>query len=148
MNTRDDDRSRMSGEPFEREMARMLRQGAEELDAATLSRLNRARQKALEEYDRQRQRPAWLPSASWEPFAGATVVGVLAVALWLGRAPDTTPQQNVAMPAVGSGRIEGAVDLEVVLADDNLEMIEDLEFYDWLESGLATDVQENPGVSG
>ena len=127
---------------------RLLRRSADDLDATTLSHLNRARQKALAEYDRRAERRSRL--RVWQAGLGAAAVcatAVVAVALWVGRVPGP------ALPAAGTApvnsTVEPASDLEVVLVDDdNLEMIEDLEFYDWLESDLPEEDAPDPGVSG
>ena len=91
-----------------------------DLDAATASRLNRARQTALDAGLRRRR--AW-----WLPFALATATAVLlALAVTL-RSPDATLQApTLAAPAA-------ADDFELLAGGEDLEMIENLEFYAWLE---------------
>ena len=93
-----------------------------DLDAATASRLNRARQQALDVGLRQRPGRAW-----WLPFALATATAVLlALAVTL-RSPDATLQApTLAAPAA-------ADDFELLAGGEDLEMIENLEFYAWLE---------------
>lgn len=108
---------------FEQEAGRQLRQGAEDLDARTLARLRQAREQALAELGQQRRRPAWF--AGWQPALGAAAVAGLAVALWLGR-------ETAAPPPAATAGAEPALELEALLADENLELIEELEFYDWL----------------
>lgn len=110
----------------------MLRQGAEDIDAATASRLNRARQAALAGLGDRRS--AWL--GGWQPALGAAAVAGLALALWLGREPAPLP-----------AKVDAALALEVLLADENLEMIEDLEFYDWLQADGGQE-QPDPGLTG
>ncbi len=117
---------------FEEAARQVLRQDAENIDAATASRLNRARQAALAELG---GRPsAWL--GGWQPALGAAAVAGLALALWVGREPAAPP--TAADPALA---------LEVLLADENLEMIEDLEFYDWLQADGGQE-QIDPGLTG
>ena len=132
-------------ECFEQAARRHLRDGAGGLDAATLSRLNQARQRALAEFDRGRQRPAW--SVGWQPALGVVAVAALAIALWVGRDPALTPAP-ADTPAVATGNADPALDLELLLADDNLELIEELEFYDWLEQAGDTEDGLDPGLSG
>lgn len=94
-------------------------------DAATLSRLNRARQAALDAGLRPQRRPWW----HWSLVAVATSAAVvLAVALTL-RTPETGRPQ-VAPVALEQSEVD---DLELLAAGEDLELIENLEFYAWLE---------------
>lgn len=89
-------------------------QSVDGLDAATLSRLNRARQAALDELAQPNRR--W---QQWMPASGLAAVVLLAVFAFRGPAdldPVNTP----------------ATDLEILLSEENIEMLEDLEFYSWL----------------
>jgi len=87
------------------------------LDAETRSRLNRSRQRALAEIGRGR--PDWV---RWTPAFGATAAAVVAVVLITG-----TPSVDlVEAPASAS-------DLDILLDEENLEMLEELEFYSWIE---------------
>lgn len=101
---------------------RLLRESADELDAATRARLQRARQAALGAgQPASGRRPRWLAV----PVAAAAVaVLVLVVRL-------------VPEPGATNGTPAEAGDLEVLLAGENLEMIEDLEFYAWLDPQLS-----------
>lgn len=94
-------------------------------DAATLSRLNRARQAALDAGLRPRRRPWW----HWSLVAVATSAAVvLAVALTL-RTPEAG-KPPVAPVALEQSEVD---DLELLAAGEDLELIENLEFYAWLE---------------
>jgi hypothetical protein len=97
----------------------LLDASAQSLDAATLSRLNRARQAALAQ--RQRKTRAW-----WLPAAGlaATCALVLAVVAWYPH-----PRGGVT-PATRAA----AADVDVAAADDGIEFYQDLEFYAWLDA--------------
>lgn len=103
----------------------MLRQSADQLDAATRSRLNRARQAALAELDAKGGVPAWLPGGRW--YAGIAIATVAAIAVGIGiaRAPSQAPE-SIAQTA-------HAAEVDVLLADENLEMLDDLDFYDWID---------------
>ncbi|GEM_PF-412867 len=105
----------------------LLRRSADELDAATLSRLNRARQAAVAGLPPAGARPGWLT-----PAYSAGAVALLVVGVWLGRTgdPGALPDQTAAQPLV-------AQDLDVLLAGENLEMMEELEFYAWLDPALS-----------
>ncbi len=89
-------------------------QSVDGLDAATLSRLNRARQAALEELTKPTRH--WL---QWMPATGLAAAVLLAVFAF--RGPAEIDVINTP-----------ASDLEILLSEENIEMLEDLEFYSWL----------------
>jgi hypothetical protein len=121
---------------FEQAAGRLLRQAAEELDAATLSRLNRARQAALGEYDRARRRLLGV-GGGWQAAAAAAAVAVVAVGLWTSRSLTPAIPEPTAAVQVPADVLhpEQAADLEAVFTGDNLDLIENLEFYEWMGSG-------------
>ena len=120
MNTHHDDPA--TREPWVGRAVALLDRSAEQLDAATLSRLNRARQSALA--SRRPRRAAWVVGGS---LAGALAVLVLAVGLGLGRhAPPTSPP-DVATSSEGD-------DVDSLADDDNLDLYENLDFYAWLDA--------------
>lgn len=90
----------------------------ERLDAATLSRLNQGRHRALEELRESRHSAQWL---RWAPAAGVAAVAVVAVMMM--RGPDVVELAPVT-----------ASDFEMLLEEDNLDMFEDLEFYAVLDA--------------
>ena len=92
----------------------------ERLDAATLSRLNQGRQKALEELDSARPIGRW---ARWVPATGVAAAAVVAVVVWQAVPPDD--------PAAAATNY---TDFEILLSEDSLEMLEDLEFYSWIDT--------------
>jgi hypothetical protein len=100
----------------------------ENVDMRIRSRLNHARQSALEAAAAPRAR--WLRAPLWTSAAGLTTAGALSLALWFGGLPG----QHPASLADGASNLE---DLEMVAsADENsadaLEMLQDdIEFYDW-----------------
>ena len=92
------------------------------LDPQTRSKLTQARYRALEELEGSAPagwRPRWIP-------AGVLAAGVLVVVmLWQGQpavSPDT-PAFDVAALS----------DLEIILGDGDLELLQELEFYAWLD---------------
>lgn len=114
--------------PAEREFAARagdrLRDSADRLDAATQSRLNRARQSALDGFDRPGGRLRWMPAGVM------TAAAVLLAVLWWQPAPDT---------AVVPLMTDDMVDFELLLDDGELEMYDELEFFVWLpEDELET----------
>jgi hypothetical protein len=87
------------------------------LDGQTRSRLNRGRQAALDTL--KTGRPVWV---QWVPAAGVAAAAVVAVVLWTANPPvdDLTPEASVA-------------DFEILLTEDSFEMLEELEFYSWID---------------
>lgn len=105
-----------SDEQFTREAKTQFDASVDKLDAATLSTLNQSRHRALAELH---ARPTqWL---RWVPAAATATVALLVVMVML---PD--PANNQALPAK-------AVDMEILLGEDSIEMLEDLEFYEWID---------------
>lgn len=99
------------------------------LDGETRSRLNRGRQAALAEIASGGR--AWL---EWAPAAGVAAAAVVAVVLWTGSPPtdELTPSS-------------ASTDIEILLTEDSFEMLEDLEFYSWIELDDETDETLQPG---
>ncbi len=88
-----------------------LDQQADALDELTVARLRAARLRALGQAKR--------PHHRWWPLLGSALAAALVVAILVW-------QQPVELP--------GALDdLDIVASGDDLDMIEDLEFYDWLD---------------
>ena len=109
---------------FAEKAKRLFDESVEGLDAQTRSRLNRGRQAALEQLAAGRR--AWV---QWVPAAGVAAAAVFAVVLWTGNQPvdELTP---------------AASDFEILLTEDSFEMLEDLEFYSWID--LDEETQESP----
>lgn len=127
---------------------RLLREDTRQLDAASLVRLAHARRQALDEYDRRQARAAW-PGTGWRNALAAAALGVLAIALWIGR--DGAPPMSapgVVQPPAQNGAGARSADLEVLLAEENLELLEDLDFFDWLEANLELTNGADAGRSG
>lgn len=114
--------------PQEREAAWLaqartaLDESAAALDAATLSRLNRARQAALA----QRRVPRrWLLPAG---FASACVLLLAVFASH--RYPPAADSAEFPLGA----KAAAAGDIDLVASDDEPEFYQDLEFYAWLDA--------------
>lgn len=104
---------------FAARVGQRLRDSADSLDAHTRSRLNQARQRALEELS---PRPLWQRHPA---LAGAATAAVAVVALLMWQPIENGPE-IIAPPALD------APDLELLMTDESLDMLEDLEFYTWL----------------
>jgi hypothetical protein len=97
----------------------VLDASAQGLDAATLSRLNRARQQALAAATPAR------PALRWTRRLAIATSLLLAVTIWW---PDSGPA-----PTAPNGPPLSPEDAEL-LADGALEMTDDPEFYAWLDA--------------
>ncbi len=105
-----------SDDRFERDAKALFDASVEELDAATLSRLNRGRHRALDEL--RSPRANWM---RWAPAAGVAAAVVIAVMLTMRQ-----PVEVDVMPA-------SVTDMEILLGEESIEMLEDLEFYAVIE---------------
>ena len=102
---------------FERETKRLFDESVAGLDAATRSRLTRARHRALEELTPKRSR-----YLRFTLVPAGTLAATALVAWVVFQAPEPGPDED------------WLGDIEILAAEEDLEMLdEDLEFYDWLE---------------
>lgn len=99
--------------------AELFADSVENLDAATRSRLNQARQQALRA---AKPRPLLGSWQTWVPAGAAAAVATVAIVMWNG-----AEQPDLLVPPTM------ATDFEILMDQDDLEMLEDLEFYSWLE---------------
>lgn len=107
--------------------ALLLREEAA-LDGATLSALHKARSNALE----QRRAP-WI----WWPAMGVTAAALITAVVLLPVAPQNTPAQESPVQLAENLSSE---DLELLAAVEELEFLEELEFYAWLDQTEMDDV--------
>ncbi|HEU4665567.1 MAG TPA: hypothetical protein VFS55_16175 [Dokdonella sp.] len=107
-------------EPWLDRSLALLDRSAEALDAATLSRLNRARQAALAQ-----ARPR-----HWHIGAALAAATALALAIGLvGRGLAPVPAPPTAHAVSDGGALNALAD-----DDDSLELSEDLDFYAWFDA--------------
>lgn len=112
-------------ETFATRAGARLRRHADELDATTLSRLNRARQHALD--DLSARAGSWYPSGWWIPAGAAAIVVAIAVGQW------GTSTRDPNWPLLDNPvTAKDAIDFELLMESEDLEMIADLEFFAWL----------------
>lgn len=98
----------------------MLDQRLEELDEETIGRLRAARRKALRGLSPRR--PRWIVMGGW---AAAAASFLLVVALW------NTSNRVLEAPGIFE-------DLELLSTREDMEFIEDLDFYLWLDDEQQT----------
>jgi len=131
----------------------VLQAEAEALDAVTRSRLNRARQLALAELGENSlsRGRRW----NWMPAGGMALVSVLVAIVWLGgnQPVELAPRAGLsggALPVSAVSIAPAAGELEVLMVDEDFEMLQDLEFYNWLQSvpGRTSDVTLGEGSVG
>ena len=128
----------MSDRDFEKKLTERLRASSEDLDAATRSRLNRARQRALDEMPRSRG--SRIPGGRWLPAGALAATAFLAIVLWQGNLPRPGavefPRE---IASVDDSADSVSLEMELLLNQSDLEMFEDLEFYAALsEAELGT----------
>lgn len=107
---------KMTDEEFKQRAKADFDASVEKLDAATLSRLNRARHAALAEL--QQPTRQW---SRWMPATGVAAAALVVVMLMQG------PESIEAPPP------SAVADMEILLGEDSIEMLEELEFYSWLD---------------
>lgn len=105
-----------SDEQIVQEAKTLFDASVDKLDGATLSTLNQSRHRALEEL--RSPRSEWL---RWAPAAGVAAAVLLAVMVTL-----PGPNQVEVMPPA-------IADMEILLGEDSIEMLEDFEFYSWID---------------
>lgn len=109
---------------FLQQTRKLLDDSADSLDAATLSRLNQARHKALQHHaSGHRSRLLFSPVGTVTLMAGFAVAAI-AVVLWT-VVPQQLEQQRMA-------RLQQYEDMEMLLSGADLELLEDMEFISWL----------------
>ncbi len=104
-------------EPTENKAKELFDDSVERLDAATLSRLNQGRHAALDALRGSRSVGEW---GRWVPATGVAAAALVTVMVM--RGPDA-----VDLPSAS------VTDFEILLEGESLEMLEDLEFYSWLD---------------
>lgn len=127
MSEADDRAEARADDLFAKRAKTLFNESVAGLDGQTQSRLNRHRQAALAELDTG-SFGRW---TQWVPATGVAVVAVVAVALWQGN----TPIDPLFPPPLG--------DFELLLAQDSFEMLQELEFYSWIDIDSELDGELN-----
>jgi len=121
-----------------------LDDSADALDAQTLSRLNKARQKALHSH---RERKFQLFKL---PFAGVTAgvvtsisIATVSVWLWTMQLQQLSPQQLSPQQLSQVQLAYDDEDINMLISDTELELLDELEFMSWLVLEQASNVEQN-----
>ena len=112
-------------EKFAQQAKELFDHSVDGLDASTLSRLNRGRQAALAKLASGNRR--W---SHWMPATATGVAAAVFVAVLVMRGPMAV--DGIEMPVA-------ATDMEILLGEESIDMLEDLEFYSWLDIGERVD---------
>ena len=110
-----------------------LQQSADALDGASASRLNRARQAALQAASAT-SRP-WLSAWTWMRNWGLGLAATAALAVMWWPSPPALPG--------GHTEVWQAEEFTVLVEDADPELIADLEFYAWLDAQADLDAAES-----
>jgi hypothetical protein len=112
-------------QPWVGDARALLDESAQALDAASLSRLNRARQSALAQRGRRKRMTRWLPALG----LACSCALLLAVAVWV---PQRVSPVDAAPGAHSTAAYSGETD--AISGDDGIEFYQNLEFYAWLDA--------------
>lgn len=131
MNERNEKTANIEDEGLAAKAKELFDQSVQGLDAQTQSRLNRGRHEALAQLQPGVSHGQWL---RWAPVTGVTAAAIVAVVVLTGRLPtdELTP------PGTAS-------DFEILLNEDSFEMLEELEFYSWIDLEGELDRNGNVG---
>jgi hypothetical protein len=131
MNERTENTSGLEDQAFVTKAKEAFDQSVQALDGETRSRLNRGRHEALAQLQPGVSHSQWL---RWAPATGLAAAALVAVVVMTGRPPvdELTP------PAMAS-------DFEILLDEESFEMLEELEFYSWIDLEGELDTNGNVG---
>lgn len=100
----------------------LFEDSVERLDAHTRSKLTQARNRALDEVQKGAARRRWI----WAPAGGFALAAIVAVVMWSGGLRSGAEPDALALE-----------DIDIVADSENLDMLEDVEFYTWLEDAAS-----------
>jgi hypothetical protein len=107
----------MNEDEFISHVKKTLDQQTEALDGETLSRLNRARQAAIQHAE---HKPGLSLTRAWVPLGGVAAA-ILLTSIFMFKAEE--------MAIVTDGAVD---EIELIASSDNLDLYEQLDFYMWL----------------
>jgi hypothetical protein len=121
----------------------LLNEQADSLDGTTRSRLNRARNAALDELDRRDA--GFLRGWNWAPAGGFVLASVLVAVVWVGGLQNIGAPGGDVPPLTLPGLQAPAADLDMLIVDEDFELLKDLDFYNWMQSVPGTAGMESVG---
>ena len=104
---------------FEDKARALFEDSVERLDARTRSKLTQARNRALDEVRKSSARRRWI----WAPAGGFALAAIVAVVMWSGGG----------LRSGGETDALALEDIDIVADSESFEMLEDVEFYTWLQ---------------
>jgi len=113
-------------DPLEQRSRELFEDSVARLDARTRSRLNQARQQALNELNKGATRRYWLAA----PLGGLAVAALIAIVMITGREAAAPSQESTGLPLD---------DFDIVADADSLELLQDVEFYTWMAEASGPD---------
>lgn len=113
-------------DPIEHRSRELFEDSVSRLDARTRSRLNQARQQALNELNKGTTRRYWLAA----PLGGLAAAVVIAVVMMTGQKTTAPAPDSAALPLD---------DFDIVADADSLELLQDVEFYSWMAEASGSD---------
>jgi hypothetical protein len=121
----DDGNDDSNDDLFAARTKKLFDESVQGLDAATQSRLTQSRHRALAEIATGAGFGRW---NQWVPLAGVAAAAVFAVVAWRG-----DPQVDELVPPTS------VADFEILLDQETFEMLQELEFYSWMDIDDDTD---------
>lgn len=106
---------------FAAQLAEQLRQSEDAIDMATRSKLNRARHAALD----QANASAFFSMPQWLAFGSSVCAALLIAMVFVDQAPITNQTPLNSLSSILTEDVAIAI-------DNDLELYDDLEFYEWL----------------
>ena len=132
MSSNEDNPAKSPDEAFAKRARELFLESADGIDGEARSRLNQGRQAALAELKPKAGFGRW---SQWVPAAGVTAAAAVVVVMWNGQ-----PQVDIDAPVTAS-------DFEILMDEENFDMLQDLEFYSWVEAELEIEEQAGSNVS-
>lgn len=124
MKESDDKNETSDDDLFAQKAKAVFDRSVEGLDGQTQSRLNQSRQAALAELAPGGGISRW---SQWVPATGVAAAAVFAVVLWNA---GSTVDPGIPMEAIAPAAVN---DFEILLDEDSFDMLQDLEFYSWID---------------